>query len=98
MSARLFEDLPEPRLLRDALGPGTAILTGFALGIETELVSALKTVVKRAPGRLGEVDDAACSAAEGVGSQHVDSVNGYRKHGGGRSAAAGDRRTRQAAL
>ena len=51
MSARLFEDLPEPRLLRDALGPGTAILTGFALGIETELVFALKTVVTRAPLR-----------------------------------------------
>ena len=51
MAARLFEDLPEPRLLREALGPGTAILTGFAVGIETDLVSALKAVVERAPLR-----------------------------------------------
>lgn len=34
MAARLFEDLPEPRLLREALGPGTAILNGFAHGVE----------------------------------------------------------------
>ena len=51
MAARLFEDLPEPRLLREVLGPGTAILTGFALGRETDLVSALKAVVERAPLR-----------------------------------------------
>lgn len=51
MAATLFEDLPEPRVLREALGPGTAILNGFALGEEAELVSALKTVVERAPLR-----------------------------------------------
>jgi len=51
MAARLFEDLPEPRLLREALGPGTAILKGFAHGVEAELVSALKAVVERAPLR-----------------------------------------------
>ena len=51
MAARLFEDLPEPRLLREALGPGTAILNGFARGVEAELVSALKAVVERAPLR-----------------------------------------------
>ena len=51
MAARLFEDLPEPRLLREALGPGTAILNGFAHGVEAELVSALKAVVERAPLR-----------------------------------------------
>ena len=51
MGARLFEDLPEPRLLREALGPGTAILKGFASGTEAELVSALRAVVERAPFR-----------------------------------------------
>ena len=51
MGARLFEDLPEPRLLREALGPGTAILNGFACGAEAELVSALRAVVERAPFR-----------------------------------------------
>jgi len=51
MGARLFEDLPEPRLLREALGPGTAILNGFASGTEAELVSALRAVVERAPFR-----------------------------------------------
>jgi alkylated DNA repair protein (DNA oxidative demethylase) len=51
MAARLFEDLPEPRLLRDALGSGTAILNGFALGKETELIAALKAVIERAPLR-----------------------------------------------
>jgi alkylated DNA repair protein (DNA oxidative demethylase) len=51
MAATLFEDLPEPRLLREALGPGTAILNGFALGVEAELVSALRAIVERAPLR-----------------------------------------------
>lgn len=51
MAATLFEDLPEPRLLREALGPGTAILNGFAHGVEAELVFALKAVVERAPLR-----------------------------------------------
>jgi DNA oxidative demethylase len=48
MSATLFEDLPEPQA---ALGPGTAILNGFALGVEAELISALKTIVESAPFR-----------------------------------------------
>jgi alkylated DNA repair protein (DNA oxidative demethylase) len=51
MTARLFEDLPESRLLREALGPGTAILNGFAHGVEAELVSALKAIVEHAPLR-----------------------------------------------
>jgi alkylated DNA repair protein (DNA oxidative demethylase) len=51
MGARLFEDLPEPRLVREALGSGTAILNGFAHGVEAELVSALKAVVGHAPLR-----------------------------------------------
>ncbi len=51
MAVTLFEDLPEPRLFREALGSGTAILNGFALGVETELVSALKTITERAPLR-----------------------------------------------
>lgn len=51
MAATLFDDLPGPRLSREALGPGTAILNGFALGVDAELVSALNTVVESAPLR-----------------------------------------------
>ena len=51
MAATLFEDFPEPRLVRETLGPGTAILNGFALGVDAELVSALKAVVECAPLR-----------------------------------------------
>ena len=51
MAATLFENVPEPRLSHDALGPGTAILNGFALEVETEVVSALKAIVERAPFR-----------------------------------------------
>jgi alkylated DNA repair protein (DNA oxidative demethylase) len=51
MAATLFEDFPEPRVLREALGPGAAILNGFALGVEAELVSAIKAIVERAPFR-----------------------------------------------
>jgi DNA oxidative demethylase len=51
MAATLFDTLPEPRLPRDVLGAGTAVLNGFALAVEAELVSALKAVVERAPFR-----------------------------------------------
>ena len=51
MAATLFDDLPASRLSREALGPGTAILNGFALGVEAELISDLKAIVERAPFR-----------------------------------------------
>jgi alkylated DNA repair protein (DNA oxidative demethylase) len=51
MAAALFDTLPEPRLPRDVLGAGTAVLNGFALAVVAELVSALKAVVERAPFR-----------------------------------------------
>ena len=51
MAATLFEAVPEPRLPRELLGPGTAILNGFALEVEGELVSALRAIVERAPFR-----------------------------------------------
>jgi alkylated DNA repair protein (DNA oxidative demethylase) len=51
MAATLFETVPEPRLSQEVLGPGTAILNGFALEVEVELVSALKAIVERAPFR-----------------------------------------------
>ncbi|MGA9673485.1 MAG: DNA oxidative demethylase AlkB [Terracidiphilus sp.] len=51
MSATLFGSDPEPILSQDLLGPGTAILNGFALEVEADLVSALKAVVERAPFR-----------------------------------------------
>lgn len=51
MAATLFEDFPEPRLVRETLGPGTPILNRFALGVDAQLVSALKAVVECAPLR-----------------------------------------------
>lgn len=51
MAATLFDNLPEPRLSREALGPGTAILNGFALEVEAKLLSALNAIIERAPLR-----------------------------------------------
>jgi alkylated DNA repair protein (DNA oxidative demethylase) len=51
MAATLFEAEPGPRLSQNLLGPGTAILNGFALGVEAELISALKAIVDRTPFR-----------------------------------------------
>jgi DNA oxidative demethylase len=51
MAATLFEAVPEPRLSQEILGSGTAILNGFAIEDETELVSALKAISERAPFR-----------------------------------------------
>jgi alkylated DNA repair protein (DNA oxidative demethylase) len=44
MTFTLFEDIPQPRALNDSLGPGTAILRGFALERETTLLEALYAV------------------------------------------------------
>ena len=51
MAATLFETVSGPRLSREILGPGTAILNGFALEVEAELVSALNAIVESAPFR-----------------------------------------------
>ena len=51
MAAALFETAPEPKPSRDVLGPGTAILNGFALEVEAELISSLKAIAERAPFR-----------------------------------------------
>jgi alkylated DNA repair protein (DNA oxidative demethylase) len=51
MAATLFDNLPEPSLPQRILGPGTAILNGFAVDVETELVSDLKAIIERAPLR-----------------------------------------------
>jgi DNA oxidative demethylase len=48
MAATLFEADPEPGLPQGALGPGTAILNGFALEVESELVSAIEAINERA--------------------------------------------------
>jgi alkylated DNA repair protein (DNA oxidative demethylase) len=50
MSA-LFDSIREPGLPRDLLGPGTAILNGFALGRETELAFVMQAISKLAPFR-----------------------------------------------
>lgn len=51
MSAPLFDHEPTPALPRKVLGTGTAILAGFALNAEAELLAALKMVVERSPFR-----------------------------------------------
>jgi alkylated DNA repair protein (DNA oxidative demethylase) len=47
----LFDKLSEPGLPKDLLGPGTAILNGFALGAEAELTLAVQSVAELAPFR-----------------------------------------------
>ena len=47
----LFDSIREPGLPRDLLGPGTAILNGFALGRETELALVMQAISKLAPFR-----------------------------------------------
>lgn len=51
MSYSLFEDEPSPLLPKDLLGPGTAILAGFALGVEDALLAELKHVTDQSPSR-----------------------------------------------
>jgi len=51
MSTSLFETEPAARLSKDILGAGTAVLAGFALGAEKELLSSLKDVLERSPFR-----------------------------------------------
>jgi DNA oxidative demethylase len=51
MNPSLFEMEPPARLSKDILGTGTAVLAGFALGAEEELLSSLKDVIERSPFR-----------------------------------------------
>ena len=51
MNASLFETEPPARYPKDILGSGTAVLSGFALDVEDELISSLKSVVERSPFR-----------------------------------------------
>lgn len=47
----LFDNEPPAPLPKDLLGAGTAVLTGFALPSEDELLSSLKQVLAQAPFR-----------------------------------------------
>jgi alkylated DNA repair protein (DNA oxidative demethylase) len=47
----LFDSIPGRGLPHDLLGPGTAILNGFALGRETELAFMIQAISKLAPFR-----------------------------------------------
>ena len=51
----LFDSIRDPGLPRDLLGPGTAILNGFALGRETELAVVMQAITKLAPDRKSVV-------------------------------------------
>jgi len=51
MNRSLFEDGLPRSLPKDLLGPGTAILAGFALAVEEDLLSALKHVTEQSPFR-----------------------------------------------
>jgi alkylated DNA repair protein (DNA oxidative demethylase) len=49
MTIGLFDSVATPRLPEDLLGPGTAILNGFALQWEMEIIDSLNVVADRAP-------------------------------------------------
>lgn len=51
MSAPLFDSIVEPELTKKRLGPGTAVLGGFALSAEAELLRAMESVAERSPFR-----------------------------------------------
>lgn len=51
MGLPLFHREPPPALPRDVLGSGTAILAGYALKSEEELLASLKLVVAQSPFR-----------------------------------------------
>ena len=51
MTAPLFETLEQPRLLKDSLGYGTAILDGFALEMEAALIADIRACAEVAPFR-----------------------------------------------
>jgi alkylated DNA repair protein (DNA oxidative demethylase) len=47
----LFDAIAEPGLPKDLLGPGTAILNGFALDDELRIIVAMESIAKLAPFR-----------------------------------------------
>ena len=51
MAAQLFDGGSPPALAKDILGPGTAVLSGFALEAENELLASIKQVVQQSPFR-----------------------------------------------
>ena len=51
MGTPLFDHEPPPALPGDVLGPGTAVLAGYALPSELELLASLKLVVAQSPFR-----------------------------------------------
>ena len=51
MGTPLFDNQPHPVLAKDVLGAGTAVLAGFALDREAELLSSLMLVVGKSPFR-----------------------------------------------
>jgi DNA oxidative demethylase len=51
MDTPLFDMEPPPAYQADILGPGTAVLSGFALGVEDELLTSLHRVAEQSPFR-----------------------------------------------
>ncbi len=51
MNPSLFEMEPPARLSKDIFGAGTAVLAGFALDAEEELLASLMDVVEQSPFR-----------------------------------------------
>jgi alkylated DNA repair protein (DNA oxidative demethylase) len=51
MTFALFDNISEPGALSDSLGPGAAMLRGFALEHEDALLEALNTVTAKSPFR-----------------------------------------------
>ncbi len=47
----LYDEISEPRILTNMLGPGTAILEGFARADESAILNALALILRRSPFR-----------------------------------------------
>lgn len=51
MSTPLFDSILEPELTKKSLGPGTAVLGGFALPLEPALLDGIRSVAEQSPFR-----------------------------------------------
>jgi alkylated DNA repair protein (DNA oxidative demethylase) len=51
LTADLFESVPDPRPAQEAMAEGAVLLRGFALPVESDLISALRAIAGLAPFR-----------------------------------------------
>jgi DNA oxidative demethylase len=51
LTADLFESVPDVRPAQEAMAGGAALLRGFAIAVEADLIAALRAIVEQAPFR-----------------------------------------------